>query len=146
MKSNIFISGSDEHGSYVLVQKKDSARVWSVNPRNSAYHVLCQRLPRMEYFTGWEGTYYFRSRDKCNHLGGDLASIHSIQDYLKIKHLRHQADVVMASTTGQLWVGLISKRAFKGKWEWEDATPLDWWPHTETLTTKDNDLNIWDSC
>lgn len=129
----------------VLIQKKDSARQWAVESKSTAHHVLCHRLPPMEYFTAWEGSYYFPARDKCNWLGGDLASIHSIQDYLKIKYLRHQADVGLVDSTGQLWLGLVSKRAFKGRWKWEDGTTLDWWPLAESLTTKDYDFNYWDS-
>ena len=76
----------------------------------SKHEVQCQRLPRVEYLVGWEGTYYFRARDRCNELGGELASLHTIQDYLKIKYLRQQV--------GRFHLAWFSiKRSFKGKWE-----------------------------
>jgi len=67
----------------IIAQKKDGDRDWRVHDKSVQHQVLCQRLPRVEYFVGWEGTYYFRARDRCNELGGELASLHTIQDYLK---------------------------------------------------------------
>lgn len=136
----------------IIAQKKDGDRDWRVHDKSVQHQVLCQRLPRVEYFVGWEGTYYFRARDRCNELGGELASLHTIQDYLKIKHLRQQVDVgiklpstAYEVTEGSTWLGLVSKRSFKGKWEWEDGTSLDWWPHNEHLTTTQRDFSQWDS-
>ena len=128
---------------YVITQSTSTPRTILSQSRLNEFQVLCQRLPRVTYFAGWEGVYYSRAQGMCNKLGGELASIHSLQDYLKIKYLRHQTDAVQDSNVGQLWLGLISRRSFKGKWKWEDDTAVDWWPNDNQLVTIDDGFNAW---